>query len=103
MDKQATGTTFDGRSQVFEDPQTIMMLLKSVRKYHQQRHARDVRGLVAFFFLLWKKQWSTKRVYRLFSRPDKHAQLLKSYFKPLVQKLKFSTLVAKSDLRFKVH
>ena len=37
------------------------------------------------------------------SRLDKHAELLKNYFKPLVKKLKFSTLVAKSDLRFKVH
>ena len=38
-----------------------------------------------------------------FSRPDKYAELLKNYFKPLVKKLKLSTLVAKSDLRFKVH
>ena len=37
------------------------------------------------------------------SRPDKHAELLKIYFKPLVKKLKLSTLVAKSDLRFKLH
>ena len=37
------------------------------------------------------------------SRPDKHAELLKIYFTPLVKKLKFSTSVAKSDLRFKVH
>ena len=37
------------------------------------------------------------------SRPDKHAEPLKIYFKPLVKKLKFSTSVAKSDLRFKVH
>ena len=37
------------------------------------------------------------------SRPDKHCELLKIYFEPLVEKLKFSTLVAKSDLKFKVH
>ena len=37
------------------------------------------------------------------SRPDKHAELLKIYCKPLVKKLTFSTLVAESDLRFKVH
>ena len=37
------------------------------------------------------------------SRPDKHAELLKIYFKPLVKKLKFSTSVAESDLRFKVY
>ena len=37
------------------------------------------------------------------SRPDKHVELLKIYFKTLVKKLKFSTLVDKSDLKFKVH
>ena len=37
------------------------------------------------------------------SRPDKQAELLKIYFKSLVKKLKFSTLVAKSDLWFNVH
>ena len=36
------------------------------------------------------------------SRPDKYAELLKIYFKPLVKKLNFLTLVAESDLRFKV-
>ena len=36
------------------------------------------------------------------SRPDNDVELLKNYFKPLVKKLNFSTLVAKSDLRFKV-
>ena len=35
------------------------------------------------------------------SRPDKHAELLKFHFKPLFKKLKFSSLVAKSDSRFK--
>ena len=39
----------------------------------------------------------------LFSRPDKHAELLKIYLKPPIKKLKFSTLDAKSDLRFKIH
>ena len=38
-----------------------------------------------------------------FPGPDKHAELLKIHFKPLVKKLKFSTFVAKSDLRFNVH
>ena len=33
------------------------------------------------------------------SRPDKHAELFKIYFKLLVKKLNFSTFVAKSDLR----
>ena len=37
------------------------------------------------------------------SRPDKDAELLKNYFKPLIKKLNFSTLVAKADMRFKVH
>ena len=35
-----------------------------------------------------------------FKVPDEHADLLKIYFKPLVKKAKFSTLVAKSDLTF---
>ena len=35
------------------------------------------------------------------SRPNEHAELLKIYFKPLVKKLKFSTLCAKSDLSLK--
>ena len=34
------------------------------------------------------------------SRPDKHAELLKIFFKPLIKKLQFPTLVAKSDLTF---
>ena len=42
-------------------------------------------------------------VFTPISRPDKHTELLKIYFKSLVKKLKFSTLVAKSDLRLKVH
>ena len=37
------------------------------------------------------------------SRPNKHDELFKIYFKPLVKRLKFSNLVAKSDLRFKFH
>ena len=37
------------------------------------------------------------------SRPDQHAELLKIYFKPLVKKLELSTLVVKSDMRFKIH
>ena len=42
-------------------------------------------------------------VFTPISRLDKHAELLKKYFKPRVKKLKFSTLVAKFDIRFKVH
>ena len=42
-------------------------------------------------------------MFTLISGPDKYAELLKNFFKPLVKKLKISTLVAKSDLRFKVH
>ena len=59
-----------------------MTSLKSVRKRRQQLHARDVRGLAAFCFYPLEE---------------------KIYFEPLVKKLKFYTLVAKSDLRFKVH
>ena len=86
---------------------------KSVRKRRKQLHARDVRGLVAFcFYPLEGKTVNKSRFQSIFqmqttfapiSRPDKHAELLKNYFKPLVKKLKFFTLVAKSDLRFKVH
>ena len=42
-------------------------------------------------------------MFTLISRPDKHAELLKIYFKPLVKKLKISILISKSDLRFEVH
>ena len=90
-----------------------MTSLKSVRKHRQQLHAHKVRGLVAFCFCpLEEKVVNKSCLLSIFkvqtastplSRPDKHAELLKIYFKPLVKKLKFSTLVAKSDLRFKVH
>ena len=86
--------------------------LQSVRKRRQQLHARDVRGLVAFCFCPLEEKIVNKSCFpsifkvqtRLIpiSRPDKHTELLKIYFKPLVKKLKFSTAVAKSDLRFKV-
>ena len=87
-----------------------MMSLKSAKKRRQQLHTRDVRGLVAFCFYPLEKKKSQQIVFAVYfsgancvtriSRPDKHAELLKNYFKPLVKKLKFSTLVAKSDLRF---
>ena len=90
-----------------------MTSLTSVRKSRQQPHARDVRGLVAFWFCPLEEKivnkscfpsiFKVKTVFTLISRPDKHAELLKIYFKPMVKKLNFSTLVAKSDLRFNVH
>ena len=80
---------------------------KSVKKRRQQLHARDVRGLIAICFypledkiVIKSRFQSIFKVHAPVSRPDKHAELLKNYFKPLVKKLKFSTLVAKSDLRF---
>ena len=81
-----------------------MTSLKSVRKRRQQLHARGARSLVAFcFYPLEEKEIVNKSCFQsIFSGPDKHAELLKN-LKPLVKKLKFSTLVAKSDLRFKVH
>ena len=96
------------------------MSLKSVRKRRQQLHVRDVRGLDAFGFCpleeTKKKKKSKKKivfsvypfsevqtVFTLTSRPDKHAGLLKFYFKPRIKKLKFSILVAKSDFRFKTY
>ena len=90
-----------------------MTSLKSVRKRRQHLHAREVRGLVAFCFCPIEEKmldkscfpsiFKVQTVFTSISRPDKHAELLKIYFKSLVKKLKFSTLVAKSDLRFKVH
>ena len=91
----------------------LMTSLKSVRKRRQQLHARDMRGLVAFWFCPLEGQIVNKSCFRSIftvqtmftpiSRPDKHAELLKIYLKSLVKKLKFSTLVTKSDLRFKAH
>ena len=74
-----------------------MTSLKSVRK-RQQLHARDVRGLVAFCLYPMEEKIVNKscfpsmfKVQTMFtpiSRPDKQAELLKNYFKPLVKKLK---------------
>ena len=36
-------------------------------------------------------------------RPDKHAELLKFYFKPLIETVKFLILDTRSDLKFKIH
>ena len=89
-----------------------MTSLKSARKRRQQLHACDGRGLAAFCFCPLKeekvnKSWfpsifKVQTVFPHISRPAKHAGLLKTYFKPLIKKLKFSTSVAKSDLRFKL-
>ena len=86
---------------------------KNRLKRRQQLHARDVRGLVAFCFYPLEEKivnkscfqsiFQVQTVFSPISRPDKHAELLKNYFQSLGKKLKFSTLVAKSDLRFKVH
>ena len=62
----------------------------TVRKRRQQVHAQDVRGLVAFSFCPLEEKIVNKSCFP-------------SIFKPLVKKLKLSTLAAKSDLRFKVH
>ena len=90
-----------------------MTSLKSAKKRLQQLHRPDVRGLVAFcFYPLDEKMvniscfpsiFQVQTLFTPISRPDKHTELLKIYFKPLVKKLNFSTLVAESDLRFKVH
>ena len=85
----------------------------SVKIRRQQLHARDVRGLVVFSFYPLEEKlvnkscfqsiFQVQTVFTPISRPDKYAELQKNYFKPLVKKSKFSTLVTKSDLRFKVH
>ena len=74
---------------------------KSDLKRRQQRHARNVRGLVAFCFYPLEETNSQQIVFSVYfsgatpiSRHDKHAELLKNYFNTLVKKLKFSTLVA---------
>ena len=82
---------------------------KSVKKCRQQLHARDATDLVAFCFYPLEEKIVNKLCFQsifqicTISRSDKHAELQKNYFKPLVKTLKISTLVAKSDLRFKVH
>ena len=90
-----------------------MTSLKSVGKRRQKHRARDVRGLGAFCFwplevkivnkLCFPTLFKVQTVFTPISRPDRHAELLKIYFKPLVKKFKFSTSVAKSGLRFKAH
>ena len=85
-----------------------MTSLKSVRKRCQRLHARDVRGLVAFCFCPLEGKIVNKACFPSFlkvqtvftpiSGPNEYAELLKIYLK-----LKISTLVAKSELRFKVH
>ena len=72
-----------------------------------------MRGLDAFCFCPLKEKifnkscfpsiFKVQTVFPPISRPDELAELLKYYFKPQVKKLKFSTVVAKSDLRVKVH
>ena len=89
-----------------------MTLLKSIKKPRQQLHARDVRGFVSFFLSSGRKK-SQQIVFSVYFegancvythlKHAKHAEMLTIYFKPLVKKLKFSALVAKSDLRFKAH
>ena len=90
-----------------------MTSLKSVKKRRQQHHARDVRGLVEFCFCLLKEKIVNKSCFpsifkvqtkmQTIPRLDKHAELLRNHYKTVVKKLKLSTLVAKSDLRFKLH
>ena len=88
-----------------------MTSLKLVSR--QQLHVRDVRGLVAFCFcpleekvvnkLCFPSIFKVQTMLTPISRPDKQVEPLKIYFKPLVKKLEFSTLVGKSDLKFKAH
>ena len=78
-----------------------MTSLKLVKKHRQQLYAHDVRGLVAFCFYTLEEVTvnescflsilQVQTEFTPISRPDKHAELLKNYFKPRVKKLKFST------------
>ena len=89
-----------------------MTSLKLDKKHSQQLHACDMRDIVVFWFYFLEEKivnkscfqsiFKVQTIFTFISRPDKHTELLKNYFKPLVKKLKFSTLVAKSDLRFKI-
>ena len=86
--------------------------INKIRKRHQQLNARDVRGLVEFCFypleekivnkLCFPSIFKVQTMVTPISRPDKHDELLKIYFKPPIKKLKISTSVAKLDLRFKL-
>ena len=77
---------------------------KSVRKRRQQLNARDVTAFVEFCFHPLEEKianrscfpsvFKVQTVFTPISRPDKHVELLKIYFKPLIKKLKISTLVA---------
>ena len=81
-----------------------MTPLKSVRKRRQELYAPDVGGLVAFCFCPMEEEIVYKSCFPFIfkvqtgltpiSRLDKYAGLLKIYFKPLVKKLKCSTLVS---------
>ena len=81
-----------------------MTSLKSAMERRQELHAHDVRDLVAFGFYPLEEKIVNKscfpsifQVQTMFTptiRPDKNAELLINYFKQLVKKLKFSTLVA---------
>ena len=106
IDMQAIRTTFDGRSQVWD----VMTSLKSAKKRRHTFHARDVRGLTGFSFYPLEEQIANKSsIFRCklclhpFQDPTNTLSCSKATLKPLVEKLKFSTYVAKSDLRFKDH
>ena len=81
-----------------------MTSLKSVRKRRQQLNARDVKGLVEFCFypleeknsqqIVFSVYFKVQTVFTPISRPDKHVELLKIYFKLLIKKLRISHLVA---------
>ena len=86
-----------------------MTSLEPLRKCHQELHAHDVRGLAAVRFCPLEEKIVYKTCFPIIykvktpiTRPDYHAELLKIYNRSFVEKLKFSWLDAKSDLRFKV-
>ena len=82
--------------QRFETSPNLMTSLNTARKRRQQLHAHDVRGLAAFCFVLWKKKvnklcfpsiFKVQTVFTPISNPDKYAMLLKTYFKPPINKV----------------
>ena len=93
MDRHAIRSTSDGRSQACDVTKVYSM-----------------RGVVSFCFCpLAEKLVNTSCFFffclflRCKHQDPINTMMLKIYCKLLVKKLKFSTLVAKSDLRFKVH
>ena len=93
--------------------QILMTPLKSVRKRRQQLYAHSVRGLAAFYFcpleekivnkLCFPSIFRCKWCFHSFQDPINMLGCSKFNLNHWLKRLKFSTVVAKSNLRFKIH